>query len=198
MRKTEGYKTKKRMGARDRYDGLSRDEWKAKKRKMRRRTVRIQKIVLAVLVIGVIGGGGFAILWNLPEIRLDRQLRAGDTYTQEAACNEAIAAYEKALEIDVTSVKAYRCMAEAYLDMAEEAQAKQVLVDGWERTQDENLLQYYCTLILNEAVAEINADEVELKTADKIVSVTKTWTGEGMTTEMIGDWGGAYQWEKTY
>lgn len=150
---------------------MTRDELKMKRRKARRRMVMIQRLALVVLAAAVIGGGGFAIVWNLPEVRLDRQLRAGEDYTKEAAYAEAVEAYKAALELDVTSVKAYRCMAGAYLEMEDESNAKKILFEGWENTQDESLLQYYCTVILNEAVAEINADEVGFDTAEKIIRV---------------------------
>lgn len=150
---------------------LTRDELKIKCRRERRRLVMIQKTVIAIAVIAIIGGGGFAFVWNLPSMKLDRQLDAGEEYTQEAAYSEAIEAYENALEIDSTSVKAYRCMAGAYLDMQDASHAKQILFEGWENTQDESLLQYYCTVILNEAVTEINEDKVDFDTAEKIISV---------------------------
>lgn len=171
MGSREEHKRKKRTKHRDRYNGLSRDEWKEKKRKSRRRIVMIQKIMILILVIGVIGGGSIALIWNLPTIKLNRQLDAGEACVQEGAYNEAIVAYKNALELDAASTKAYRGMTEAYLAIEDAEQAKQTLFRGWEKTQDEGLLQYYCTLILNEAVAEINADKVDWDTADKIIHV---------------------------
>ena len=150
---------------------LTKEELKAKRRRDHRRIVFMVRVALAFLVFGVIGGGGFAVVWNLPAVKLSRELNAGDEFTEEAAYPEAIEAYENALEIDSASVKAYRCMAGAYLDMADGANAKQVLYKGWENTKDESLLQYYCTVILNEAVGEINAGSESIETVDKIVSV---------------------------
>lgn len=150
---------------------LSKAALKAKRRKERRRIVILQRVLTACFALAAIGGGGFAIVWNLPSVKLNRQLDAGIEYTEEAAYNDAIQAYENALKIDSTSVKAYRCMAGAYLGMADESGAKQILFEGWENTQDESLLQYYCTVILNEAVAEINQDEVSFETVSKIVDV---------------------------
>ena len=150
---------------------MTRDELKMKRRKERRRLVMIQRIAIAIVVIAVVGGGGFAFVWNLPTMKLERELDAGDEYVQAAAYQDAIESYENALEIDVTTVKAYRNMAGAYLDMEDASHAKQILFEGWENTQDESLLQYYCTVILNEAVAEINADEADFETAEKSISV---------------------------
>lgn len=160
---------KKKTGKKN--SNMTRDELKMKRRKERRRLVMIQRIAIAIVAVAVIGGGGFAFVWNLPSMKLERELDAGDEYVQVAAYQDAIEAYENALEIDVTTVKAYRNMAGAYLDMEDASHAKQILFEGWENTQDESLLQYYCTVILNEAVAEINADEADFETAEKIISV---------------------------
>ena len=151
----------------------SREEIRFKRRRRRKRIVMLQRAGIALLTIGVIGGGGFAAIWNLPQVKLDRQLSTGMEYTQEAAYDEAIDAYEKALKIDATSVKAYSCMAGAYLDMEDASHAKQILFEGWENTQDESLLEYYCTVILNEAVEDINHDQVSFETAEKILDVKK-------------------------
>lgn len=149
---------------------LSKDERRKKRKRARRRIVFLERAAVVFLALGVIGGG-FAFVWNLPSVKLNRQLSAGDGFTEEAAYPEAIEAYETALEIDSTSVEAYRCMAGAYLDMADGTNAKQVLYEGWENTQDESLLEYYCTVILNEAVGEINGGTAGFGTVEKILTV---------------------------
>ena len=115
----------KKKTTRKKHTQLNKAEIRRKRRRERRRIVLMQRIAVAVLAVAVIGGGGFAIVWNLPVMKLNRQLDAGAEYTEEAAYNEAIEAYENALEIDSTSVKAYRCMAGAYLDMEDSSHAKQ-------------------------------------------------------------------------
>lgn len=149
---------------------LTKEELKARRRRERRRIVIIQRMFVTMLVLAGVGGI-FAIVWNYPAIKLNRELSAGEEYTEEASFDEAIESYEKALKIDSTSVKAYRYMANTYFDMHDEAHAKQILYEGWENTQDESLLQYYCTAILNEAVGEINDNNCTLETIGKIVSV---------------------------
>ena len=62
-------------------------------------------------------------------------------------------------------------MAGAYLTKEEITSAEQVLYQGWETTQDESLLQYYCTVLLNEAVADINNQACSLKTLEKCIAV---------------------------
>ena len=152
-------------------EGLKGAKARAALRRRRRRIVAMQRLLIASIFLIVIGGGGFAIVWNLPEIKRNRQLHAGQAPIEVASYNEAIESYEKALKIDSTSVKAYRYMAKAYFDMEDEANAKQILYEGWENTQDEGLFQYYCTTILNEAVSEINNNNSTWETMQKIVSV---------------------------
>lgn len=159
-----------RHAASKRKKEMSNAERKRRRRRARRRTVIFRRTLIACIVLVLIGGAGY-IVWNLPVIQFNRQLNAGMEYTKEAEYDAAIEAYEGALEIDATSVEAYRCMAGAYLDMEDGSHAKQVLYDGWNTTQDEGLLQYYCTVILNEAVEEINKDAVSLETIEKIASV---------------------------
>lgn len=149
---------------------ISAAERKRRRRRSRRRIVILEWALVACGVLMLAGAGGYAI-WNLPSLKLSRELNAGMEYTQEESYDAAIEAYENALKIDSTSVEAYRCMAGAYLDMEEEARAKQVLFDGWENTQDEGLLEYYCTVILNEAVDEINRDAINPGTIEKIADV---------------------------
>lgn len=147
----------------------SRGEKRERRRRVRRRIVLLQRIFAVILVLAT-AGGCFALIWNLPALKLDRELKAGEEYTQEEAFDEAIAYYEEALKIDSTSVKAYRYMANAYFSKEDSQQATKVLLEGWQNTQDEGLLKYYCTTILNEAVAEINDGACTLETVRKILS----------------------------
>ncbi len=162
---------KKKELKRKKNSRLSKAQLKIKRRRARRRIQIMGRVAVAFLVLGAVGGGAFAIIWNLPEVKLNRELNAGDEYAQEQSYDQAVQAYGNALELDSTSVKAYRCMAGAYLGMQDGSHAKQVLYEGWENTQDESLLEYYCTVILNEAVDEINGGMTNLETLDKVESV---------------------------
>ena len=107
----------------------------------------------------------------MPSMRLSREMSKAEKYTKEQDYVSAQQAYESALEIDVKQVKAYRNIAENDMAQNKVEEAKQILFEGWENTQDESLLNYYCTVILNEAVAEINDKNVTLDTVDKCVQV---------------------------
>ena len=127
-----------------------REEEREKRRRIRKRQVMIEKIAIVSVLVLLICGGGFAIIWNLSSFRLSRKLSAGDKYTESGEYVMAQASYEEALEIDPTTVEAYRCLAQNNLEQNDSTAAKEILYTGWETTQDEGLLYYYCTVILNE------------------------------------------------
>lgn len=167
-------KKKKSAGSRgytEKVTGVQRDILRAKRREERRRKVRRQKIMLtagtAVFLVLVVT----AVVSFMPSLRLSRALAKGSEYVQAADYVSAQAEYEKALDIDSTSVMAYRGLAENYLAQKDAAAAESNLYLGWENTQDESLLNYYCTVVLNEAVAEINEKKVTLETLDKCIQI---------------------------
>ncbi|MBD5476296.1 MAG: tetratricopeptide repeat protein [Lachnospiraceae bacterium] len=149
-----------------------RDELRARRREERRRKVRRQKIAMAVCA-GVIVVGAIAIpmFFSLPSMKLSRCLAKGDKYTEQADYTNAQSAYENALKIDTASVEAYRGMADNFVAQGNIQEAKQILYTGWEQTQDEGLLHYYCVELYNEAVHEINEGNCTLATVDKCIQV---------------------------
>lgn len=147
-----------------------RDEARERRRKKRRRVVLIEKISVAVICLGVVAGAGVLIYNLLPGIQVARQLEEANAYIETEDYDDAIASCQEALKIDSSSIQAYRAMAGAYLTKEDATSAEQILYQGWETTQDESLLQYYCTVLLNEAVADINGNNCTLETLDKCVS----------------------------
>lgn len=156
-----------------------RDEERARRRAEREKKVRRQKIVMAVSAVVILLSVICIVLFCLPAVKVSFRLMQGDRYAAKEDYENAQSAYEKALKADPASVEAYRSLAELYdrQEMAE--QEEQILYTGWEKTQDEGLLHYYCVAVLNQAVAEINAKNCTLATADKCVRVLE----QGMETE---------------
>ena len=146
-----------------------RDEERARRKAERERKVRRQKIVMAisvcVILLSVIG----IVLFCMPSVKLSFRLFQGDRAMAKEDYAGAQSAFEKALEIDSASVKAYRRLADSYNNQQMLPEAEEVLYTGWEKTKDENLLRYYCTVILNQAVSEINAKNCTLATVDKCI-----------------------------
>ena len=148
-----------------------RNEARAKRKKKRKRIVMIEKIVFSVFCVAVIVVAGVLIYRLLPGVQVARQLKEANAYIETEAYDDAIASCQEALKIDSSSVQAYRSMAGAYLTKEDTMAAEQILYQGWETTQDESLLQYYCTVLLNEAVDDINSQNCTLDTLGKCVSV---------------------------
>ncbi len=151
--------------------GTVRDEARERRRKRRKRVVMFERILIAVIAVGLLSGAGLLVYNLMPEIKLAKQLEAASEFIEMHDYDDAIASCEEALAIDSSSVQAYTAMAGAYLDQENVSSAKQILYQGWETTQDESLLQYYCTVMLNEAIADVNAQSCTLKTLDKCISV---------------------------
>ena len=147
------------------------EETREKRRKRRKRIVFAEKCIILLVIIGLLVSGGI-ISYNMqPEVKLEKQLKEAEELMETADYAGAIASCEEALKIDSTSVKAYTSMAGAYLTQEDTASAEKILYRGWEATHDESLLQYYCTVLLNEGVAEINAGNCSYATLEKCLTV---------------------------
>lgn len=158
---------------------------RVRRRKARKRIVLMEKIAVGAVAAVVIGGIGLVVWKCLPDVKVAQQLEEANGYIEAASYDEAIASYQEALEIDSKSVKAYRAMAGAYLTIEDTDSAEQVLYQGWETTQDESLLQYYCTVLLNEAVAEINAYDCDFNTVSNCVAVLEKDVTNADAYEML-------------
>ena len=144
---------------------------RARRKAARLRKVRRQKIIMAVSCVIIVAAVIGIVIYCTPSMRLSRSLSKGDKSVVRSEYVDAQNAYEKALELDPDSVRAYRGMAANYLaqDMTEDA--KEILYTGWQQTKDQGLLDYYCTVIYNEAVIEINNKNCTLQTVDKCIQV---------------------------
>ena len=147
---------------------------RARRRRHRKRVVMAERIFLVLLVVGILAGGAAVVWYQMPEVKVERRLNAADEYKEAQAYDEAIASCEEALKIDSMSVEAYRSMAGIYLTKEDREAAEQVLYQGWETTQDESLLQEYCVYLLNDAVADINAEQCAYSTWDKVMQAVET------------------------
>ena len=148
-----------------------RDAERSRRRAERQKKVRRQKIIMAVSAVIIVAAVIVGVVFTRPSVRLSRALNSGDKYTQKEDYESAQSAYESALQTDATSVTAYRRMADNYLAQGKVVEAKQILYEGWEQTQDEDLLHYYCIEVHNEAVGEVNEGNGTLATVDKFIQV---------------------------
>lgn len=93
---------------------------------------------IAVILIALIIGIG---IYNSPSNQLSRQLDLGNRYLEEQNYEQAVLAFDKAIEIDPMNVEAYLGKAQAYAGMGDVSMAIQALEEGYERTGDERLLE---------------------------------------------------------
>lgn len=148
-----------------------RDEERARRREARKRKVRRQKIMIAVLTCVIVAAIIAIVFLMTPSMKLSRSLSKGAKYAEKADYENTQKAYESALEIDPTTVSAYRGLADNYLAQGRIADTEQILYEGWEQTQDEGLLHYYCVEVYNEAVSEINQGNFSFDTVEKCLHV---------------------------
>lgn len=162
-----------------------RDEERARKRETRSRKVRRQKIMIVASAVVIVIVPVIAVIFTRPSVKLSRALAKGDKYTAQSDYDNARTYYEHALELDVSCVKAYRSIADNYVKQEKIDEAEQILYAGWEQTQDEGLLHYYCVEIHNEAVEEINQDNCTLATLDKCLQVLELEADNEETLELL-------------
>ena len=148
-----------------------RDEERARKREERRKKVIREKILIAVSAAAVLIAVVVAIICTRPSVKLSHSLSKGDKYAAMEDYANAQSAYEDALQIDDMSVRAYRSIADNYLAQDKIIETEQILYEGWEKTQDEGLLHYYCVEVHNEAAREINQGNCTLATVDKGIQI---------------------------
>lgn len=148
-----------------------RDEERSRRMAERQKKVRRQKILMAVSAVVIVAAAVGGVVFTRPSVRLSRALNSGDKYTQQEDYENAQSAYESALQTDASTVIAYRRMADNYLAQGKVVEAKQILYEGWEQTQDEELLHYYCVEVHNEAVEEVNQGNCTFATVDKFIHV---------------------------
>lgn len=136
--------------------------------------VLIERIIVGFWIVAILGGIGTAVYFNVPGFKLNRQLHKAESLMETSDYDGAIEHYQEALNIDSTSVQAYRAMAGAYWNKEDKGSAELTLQQGFEATQDDGLLQEYCVYMLNDAVADINGENCTFDTWEKCLTVLET------------------------
>lgn len=163
-----------------------REEERARRRAERERKVRRQKVVMmvscCVILLSILG----IVVFFLPSVRVSFKLFQGDRYAEKEDYASAQSAYEKALEIDSGSVRAYYGLADIYGKQDMIVEEEQILHTGWEQTQNEDLLHYYSVAVLNQAVADINSGNCTLATVEKSIRALEQGTEDAKALEILG------------
>lgn len=146
----------------------SRELERARRREERLRRVRRQKIIMAASATVIVLCLLTILIFFLSPAKCILSLSRGDRYARDEEYDKALEAYQEAIEINEKSVRAYRGAAGCLRMKEQTLEAEQILYTGWEKTKDEGILRYYNKLLINDAVADINAGNCTQTTVDKL------------------------------
>lgn len=147
---------------------------------MRSRSKRAKKkriMIGAAAIVVAAAAGSTLIYWNLPGTRAGRKLNEAMEYMTEMDYVHAEEAYSEVLSLDETSIKAYRGLADDYVAQARYEDAEEILLEGYEATGDEVLLQNYTATILNGVVNAINEGTADFASMNQCLDVLEKTPG---------------------
>ena len=107
-------------------------------------------------------------------------------YLTEQKYEQAIAEFQKIIEIDPKNADAYIGLAKAYIGIGDTDKAIEVLEDGYEQTNDDRILEMLEELKSGEETAETTVTTVETtetETSETTAEATETEIAETETTE---------------
>jgi len=129
--------------------------------------IAVLAIIMAVF-IGIIAYN------NSIPVKLSKQLELGQKYLTEQDYEQAVVAYQAAIEIDPMNVDAYLGLADAYIGQGDLEKAAEVLQTGYDATADERLkdkLEEVTTEIerikAEEEAARLAAEKAAAEAAEK-------------------------------
>ncbi len=155
----------------DRRRPVSRGRNSYRGRRRRRKRFDFRKAGIIALSFVAVFIAGLLIYTHLPKVKVKKAIAAGNEYSKNADYDAAIDSYNKAISIDSKSVVAYSNMAGAYLSIDDSESAKKILYDGWKNTENEDLLDNYHAVVLNEAVDKMNHNATDISVVESIVNV---------------------------
>lgn len=98
---------------------------------------KMMAAIIGIIVVAVIAG--FFACSNRTEVRVRKQLALGQKYLEEMNYEQAVVAFELALEIEPMSVEAYLGLVEVYIRTGDFEIALEYATKGYEVTKDERL-----------------------------------------------------------
>lgn len=91
------------------------------------------------MAVFVMAMGGYMLYKNSDSVRVREQLDLGEKYLTELDFDQAIVAYEKAIEIEPMNIEAYLGLADAYIGKDDYESALVVLQKGYDLTGNEEI-----------------------------------------------------------
>ena len=146
----------------------------------RKRRVRRRKRVVMAQKIGVVAGGVVllctvtgVVLFNMPGMKAGFFTSKAEKMAEKEQYEEAITYYKSALSYQSTNPSTYQSMARMYLQMNDYEDASAILQQGMEATGDEAVKESYITVLLNDAIEDMNSENYSWETADSVLTVLK-------------------------
>ena len=99
-------------------------------------------IIIGIIVAAIIAFMIGIIIYNGSDNDVSEQLDLGQKYLEDQDYEQAIVAFNKAIEIDDKCSEAYVGLVETYIRMGEYDKALETAQKGYERTGDESLAEY--------------------------------------------------------
>ncbi len=94
-------------------------------------------------------------------------------------------AYAQAISLDESSVKAYRGLADDYVAQGRFAEAEAILIEGYQSTGEEVLLQNYAATVLNGVVHAVNTGTADFAVAARCLDVLEILPGNADALELL-------------
>lgn len=102
-------------------------------------------IVVAAALLAL--GGAFVAMGGADTVRMYRQLSLGNRYLDEMEYEQAIAAFEEAIEIAPKNPDPYIALAEVYMEMGDYDKAIDVLMEGLDQTGSSKIEDYIAEIM---------------------------------------------------
>lgn len=102
---------------------------------------RIIFFIGAAVILLLVAGVWLAVSGGVTAKKVERQLLLGEKYLTKLKYEQAVAAYEKAIEIDPKNVEAYLGLAEVYEEWGEYELAEDILDEAKERIRKEEEIE---------------------------------------------------------
>lgn len=100
------------------------------------------KIGIAAAAVILALGGAFMAMGGTDTVRMYQQLSLGNHYLDEMEYEQAIAAFEEAIEIAPKNPDPYIALAEVYMEMGDYDKAIDVLMEGLDATESSKIEDY--------------------------------------------------------
>lgn len=138
-----------------------------------------KKVIFIITIIFLIVCGliGYISYINSPPVKAQRQLNLGNKYLAELDYEQAIVAYEAAIEIEPMNIDAYFGLIEAHIGLGDWNSALEISLKGYENTHNEEL--------------KVKADEIQAE-LDKIAEEQARAEAEERRKQAEAEWRSQY------